>query len=60
LSLLPFVPDQKTVAQHHQRSMAMEAMPQPPLILIPAQLILGVLMEPFDVVPPMRVFHQHC
>jgi len=39
--------------------MAMEAMPQAPLILIPFQQLFGILMKAFDLMPPMRVLNQH-
>src|SRR3954465_11309395 len=58
LSALPLAPDQETVRQHHRRRMAMEARPQPPLILIPTQLPFGLLMELLDPVTPVRVFHH--
>src|SRR3954463_4353868 len=53
LSALPLAPDQETVRQHHRRRMAMEARPQPPLVLIPAQLPFGLFMELLDPVPPV-------
>jgi hypothetical protein len=31
-------PDQKAIGHHHRDGMPMEAWPQPPLIVIPAQL----------------------
>jgi hypothetical protein len=37
----------------------MEAMPQAALVLIPPQLIFGILVKALDVVPAMRIFHQH-
>ena len=51
----PLAPDQEAVRQHHRRRMAMEARPQPPLILIPTQLPFGLLMELLDPVPPVGV-----
>jgi len=59
LPLLPFLPDQKAIAQHDQRRMTMEAMPQPSLVLIPPQQLLRILMKAFDVVPAMHVFDHH-
>src|SRR5437868_12757918 len=55
LTLLPIPPDQETVRQHHRRRMAMEAQPQPSLVLIPTQLPFGLLMELLDPVPPVGV-----
>jgi hypothetical protein len=59
LPLLPFLPDQKTVAQHDQGRMAMEPMPQSSLILIPSQQLFGILMKALDLMPPMRILDQH-
>ena len=59
LPRLPLLPHQKAVAQHDQRRVAMEAMPQAALVLIPPQLIFGILVKALDVVPAMRIFHQH-
>src|ERR1700739_3094356 len=44
LSLPPFQPHQKTIAQHHGDGVAMKAIPAPSLVLIPAQLGFGFLM----------------
>ena len=55
LTSLPLAPDQETVRQHHRRRMAMEAQPQPTLILIPTQLSFGLLMELLDPMTPVRV-----
>src|SRR3954462_10874411 len=46
LSLPPLLPHQEAVRQHHRHRMAMEARPQPALILVPAQQPLGLLMIP--------------
>jgi hypothetical protein len=35
--------------------MPMETMPEPPLILIPPQQILGLLMKALDMMPTMSV-----
>src|SRR6266540_4546642 len=59
LPLLPFLPDQKTVTQHDQGSMAMETMPQSPLILIPSQQLFGILKKALDLMSPMHVLDQH-
>jgi hypothetical protein len=37
----------------------MKPRPQPPLVLVPAQLLLGILVKAFNMMPPMRIFHQH-
>src|SRR5205823_15043244 len=58
LTSLPLAPDQEAVRQHHRRRMAMEAQPQPPLILIPTQLPFGILVELLGPVTPVRVFHH--
>src|SRR5579885_1310014 len=57
-SALPFLPHQEAVRQHHTHRMAMEPLPPPALILVPAQEPLGVLMEPLHPVPPVRILHQ--
>src|SRR5512143_1006598 len=54
----PFQPDQETVGQQDQCGMAMEAMPQATLVLIPAQQALGFFMKLFDPVATVRVFHH--
>jgi hypothetical protein len=46
------LPDLKAVAQHDQYRLATETLPQPALVLIPSQQILGILMKAFDRVPP--------
>src|SRR4051812_16636199 len=56
LTALPLAPDQETGRQHHRRRMAMEARPQPSLILVPTQLPFGLLMELVDPVTPVRIF----
>src|SRR4051794_31267073 len=55
LTLLPVPPNQEAVRKHHRRRMALEAGPQPPLVLIPTQLPFGLLMELLDPVTPVRV-----
>src|SRR5215831_96411 len=45
-------PDQKTVSQHHGDHMAVEARPQPPLVLVPPQLPCGLLVELLHGMPP--------
>src|SRR5512141_3255584 len=54
----PFQPDQETVGQHDQCGVPMEAMPQPTLILIPAQQALGLFMKLFNPVAAMCIFHH--
>src|SRR5512135_3156864 len=54
----PFQPDQEAVGQHDQCRVPMEAMPQPTLILIPAQQTLGLFMKLFNPVAAMRVLHH--
>lgn len=51
-------PDQKTVAQHHQHGVAMKPVPAPPLILIPPQLCLGLLMILLHPVAAMGILDQ--
>src|SRR3954452_23832761 len=58
LSLSPLLPHQEAVRQHHGYRMAVEARPQPALVLVPAQQPLGLLMILLHPVPPMGVFHQ--
>src|SRR5215472_7030248 len=58
LPLLPFLPHQEAVGQHHAHRMAVEARPQPALVLVPAQQPLGFLMVLLHPVPTMGVFHQ--
>src|SRR6516162_8903234 len=57
-SALPFLPHQEAVGQHHTHRVAVEPLPPPALILVPAQEPLGVLMESFHPVPPVRILHQ--
>src|SRR5919199_2610714 len=54
-SLAQLQPDQAAVGQHHGDRLPMEAGPQPPLILIPAQLPFGLFMERLDGIPPMGI-----
>jgi hypothetical protein len=46
-------PDQKAVRQHHGHGMPMQSWPQPPLVLVPAQLSLGLFMKLFNRMPAM-------
>src|SRR5690606_5010796 len=57
-ALLPFGPHQEAVGQHDQDRVAVEAVPPPSLILVPAQQGLGILVKPFDLMPAMGVLHQ--
>src|SRR5437588_438637 len=58
LPLPKLVPDQKAVGQHYQHTVAVKARPQTPLILVPAQQLLGLLVELLDPVPPVCVLHH--
>src|SRR3954467_13700833 len=58
LSSSPLVPHQEAVRQHDGHRMAVEARPQPALVLVPPQQPLGLLMILLHPVPPMGVFHQ--
>src|SRR5437899_2647745 len=58
LALPPLAPDQKTVRQHHTHRMPVEARPQPPLILVPAQQTLGFLVILLHPMPTVRVLHH--
>ena len=54
--MVPFLqpqPDQKAIRQHDGHGMPMKPQPQPPLVLIPAQLPLGLFMKRLDGMPPM-------
>jgi hypothetical protein len=46
-------PDQKAIGQHDRDGMPMKARPQPPLVLGPPQLALGLCMHLLDRMPPM-------
>src|SRR6516164_7933072 len=58
LPLLPLLPDQEAISQHHRHRVAMEAGPQPPLVLVPAQQPLGLFVVLLHPVPPVRVAEQ--
>ena len=58
LALLPLLPHQKTVGQHHRHRVAVKPRPQSTLILVPTQELLGLLMVLLHPVSPVRVFHQ--
>src|SRR4029079_8428943 len=55
---LPLVPDQEAVRQHHADRVPVEARPQPPLVLVPAQQPLRFLVILLHPVPPMRILHH--
>src|SRR3954452_13667158 len=57
-ALLPLVPDQKAVRQHHADRVPVEARPQPPLVLVPAQQPLRFLVILLHPVPPMGILHH--
>src|SRR5262249_53055275 len=58
LPLSPPLSDQQPVRQHHQPPVAVEARPQPPLVLVPAQKPLGLLVVLLHPVPSVGVLHQ--
>ena len=58
LSLLPLLPDQKTVRQHHTHRVPVKARPQPPLILVPAQQTFGLFVILLHPMPTVRVLHH--
>src|SRR5690606_26917417 len=56
--LLLVGPRQDAVGLHDQDRVAVDAVPPPSLILVPAQQGLGILVKPFDLMPAMGVLHQ--
>src|SRR2546428_817008 len=58
MALPEFQAEQKAQGQHHRDRMAVKTRPQPDLILIPAQLLLGLLMELLDGMPAMGSMYQ--
>src|SRR6516225_7781646 len=58
LPLLPLLPDQKTVRQHHTHRMSVETRPQAALILVPTQQTLGLLVILFHPVTTVRILHH--
>src|SRR5512135_3293036 len=58
LPFMPFQPDQETVSQHDQGGVTMKAVPQPALVLIPAQQTLRFFMKLFDPVAAVGVLHH--
>jgi hypothetical protein len=57
-ALVQLQPDQKAVGQHHGSGMAVEARPQPALIVLPAQLPCGLFLELFDRIATMCIARQ--
>ena len=53
MPLLPFMRLQKRIRDHNDRGMPMKPGPQSPLIVIPAQQGLGLLMELLDMLSSM-------
>src|SRR3954451_1871256 len=58
LPFSPFLPHQEAVGQHHADRVAVEAMPPPPLVLVPAQKPLGLLVVLLHPVPPVCVLYH--
>src|SRR5512135_3842592 len=58
LPLLPLAPNQIAVGQHHRHGMPVEPRPQPTLVLIPAQLPLGLFVVLLHPVSPVGVLHH--
>src|SRR5919199_1226358 len=60
--MVPFLqpqPDQKAVRQQDGHGMPMKPHPQAALVLIPAQLALGLFMKLFDGMPPVGIPGQY-
>src|ERR671919_1558579 len=57
-SVLHLQPDQEAVSQHHCGGVAVEAPPAPTLVLVPAQLSLGLFMELLNSMAAMGILHQ--
>src|SRR4051812_9837857 len=58
LPLPELMPDQEAVRQHHAHRVPVEARPQPPLVLVPAQQPLRFLVILLLPVPPVRILHH--
>src|SRR5260370_8060033 len=58
LPLLELVPDQETVRQHHADRVPVEARPESPLVLVPAQQHLRFLVVPLHPVPAVGILHH--
>ena len=58
LPLLPLPPHQVAVGQHHRHRMPVEPGPQPPLVLVPAQQPLRLLVELLHPIAPVGVLHH--
>jgi hypothetical protein len=54
----PTLARQKTVGQHDQREMAMQAIPAPALVMVQATLALGILVELLNRPAAMRQLDQ--
>jgi len=52
------VPHQQAVGQQDQHAVPVKTRPQPTLILIPAQQLLGFLVKLLNPMPPVRVLHH--
>jgi hypothetical protein len=58
--LRPLQPDQQAIGQHDGHGVPMKPRPQAALILVPAQLALGLFMQLRDRMPPMGIPGQCC
>src|SRR5919106_3205016 len=57
-SVLHLQPDQEAVSQHHAHPMAVKALPESSLVLVPAQLSLGLLLELLNGMAAMGILCQ--
>src|SRR5262245_30595078 len=58
LPVLPFLLDQETVGQQHQHTVAVEPRPQPPLVLVPTQQTLGLLVKLLHAIAAVGILHH--
>src|SRR5262249_4817305 len=58
LPLPPLLPPQEAVRQHHRDRVPVDPLPQPTLVLVPAQQPLGLLVVLLHPVPPVAVLDQ--
>src|SRR5262245_8021357 len=58
LPVVELLPDQEAVRQHDGDRVPVEPGPQPPLVLVPAQQPLRLLVVTLHPVPPVRVLDQ--
>src|SRR5690349_16774893 len=58
LPLTPLLPHQEAIRQHDRHRVPVKALPQPPLVLVPAQQALGLLVVLLHPVPPVPVLDQ--